>query len=60
MGETEDLTRAVVELRREVEELRQVLTALVEMVFEDDYSDEPLLDRKDMLKIVPEHRNLYN
>lgn len=60
MGENEDLTRAVIELRREVEELRQVLSALVEMVFEEDYVDEPTLNREDIFKIVPDHRNLYN
>ncbi|MDG6220113.1 MAG: hypothetical protein QCI38_01530 [Candidatus Thermoplasmatota archaeon] len=61
MGESEELTRAVKDLRKEVEELRQLLTVIMGMVIEEDYADEDFgLNKEELQKLLPQYRNLYN
>ncbi|MCK4717581.1 MAG: hypothetical protein KAT70_02840 [Thermoplasmata archaeon] len=60
MGEADELTKAVLDLRKEIEELKQVLSAIVEIVFEEGYEDDIMLNRDEFQKLVPRHQNLYN
>ncbi|GEM_PF-4098354 len=61
MDEKEELIAAIRELKKEVEELKQVVSALVEMVVEAGFDEEDVpLDRDEIKKLLPDHQNIYN
>ena len=54
------MAKMIIELRRELEEMRGLLNMLVEAVFETDVYEDIGLSRDELRKLTDNHHNLYN
>jgi len=55
----EEMLKVVLDLKREVEEMRRLLVVMADALFETDYYVEPDIDVAEIRKLVLDNRNMY-